>query len=82
MSAISGHDSGNGGGSDQIGVGGQRVSGNDIANSTSGVPYHNVVGLQADRQVWSLNQFHTVFLISLRILFILLSFWKVQKKKI
>ena len=76
MSAISGHDSGNGGGSDQIGVGGQRVSGNDIANSTSGVPYHNVVGLQADRQVWSLNQFHTVFLISLRILFILLSFWK------
>ena len=63
MSAVSGHDSGNGGGSDQIGVGGQRVSGNDIANSTSGVPYHNVVGLQADRQVWSLNQFHTVFLI-------------------
>ena len=59
MSAISGHDSGNGGGSDQIGVGGQRVSGNDIANSSSGVPYHNVVGLQADRQVWSLNQFHT-----------------------
>ena len=63
MSAISGHDSGNGGGNDQIGGGGQRVSGNssnDIVNATSGVPHHTVVGLQADRQVWSLYQIHSI----------------------